>query len=94
MRMRLAIQLPRILLRVKTWTYPLAVSLPEDLPGGNSRVATYYAIGVQKYKAREIAGSNPVAFEWVFVAPLADLYDVNNNKVGMIKINDNAEAFW
>lgn len=69
---------------------PAAVSLPENLPGGNSRVATYYAIGVQKYKAREIAGSNPVAYEWVFVAPLADLYDVNNNKVG----THGAGPFW
>jgi hypothetical protein len=69
---------------------PAAVSLPENLPNGNSRVATYYAIGVQKYKAREIPGSNPVAYEWVFVAPLADLFDENNNKVG----THGAGPFW
>jgi hypothetical protein len=63
-------------------TIPASVSVPENLPNGNTRVATYYAVGVQKYKARIKAGSNPVAYEWVFVAPQADLYDVTNAKVG------------
>lgn len=36
---------------------PSAVALPDNFPCGNSRVATYYAVGVQKYKAREKAGS-------------------------------------
>ena len=61
---------------------PASVDLPANLPGGNTRVATYYAEGVQKYRAREKAGSNPVTYEWVFVAPDAALYDVNNVKVG------------
>ena len=69
---------------------PSAVDLPQNLPAGNSRVATYYAIGVQKYKARIKAGSNPEAYEWAFVAPQADLYDINNVKVG----THGAGPFW
>jgi hypothetical protein len=61
---------------------PASVDLPANLPNGNERVATFYAVGVQKYKAQEIAGSSPVAYQWVFVAPQADLYDVSNKKVG------------
>jgi hypothetical protein len=60
---------------------PAAVDLPANLPGGNSRVATYFAEGVQKYKAQPKAGS-PGTFEWVFVAPEANLYDATNAKVG------------
>ena len=69
---------------------PAVVDLPANLPNGNSRVATYYAVGVQKYKARVKAGSVPEAYEWVFVAPLADLYDVNNATVGI----HGAGPFW
>jgi hypothetical protein len=69
---------------------PEAISVPANLPAGNSRVATYYATGVQKYKARIKAGSNPVAFEWFFVAPEADLYDDKNRKVG----THGAGPFW
>lgn len=69
---------------------PAAVAVPENLPDGNSRVATYYAIGVQKYKARIKTGSDPVAYEWVFVAPQADLYDITNQKVGF----HGAGPFW
>jgi hypothetical protein len=61
---------------------PAEVDLPVSLPGGNSRVATYYAEGVQKYKAQVKAGSNPVTYEWIFVAPKADLFDASNNKIG------------
>ena len=61
---------------------PQAVELPQNLPNGNSRVATFYAIGVQKYKAQQIPGSSPLAYQWVFVAPEADLYDSTNTKVG------------
>jgi hypothetical protein len=57
-------------------TLPAIVSVPENLPNGNTRVATYYAVGVQKYKARIKAGSDPVSYEWVFVAPQAELYDI------------------
>ena len=66
------------------------VSVPENLPNGNTRVATFYAVGVQKYKARIKAGSDPVAYEWVFVAPQADLYDITNAKVG----THGAGPFW
>src|SRR6185503_21236440 len=61
---------------------PVAIDLPANIPQGNSRVATFYAEGVQKYKSQVKAGSSPVTFEWVFVAPQADLYDANNKKVG------------
>lgn len=61
---------------------PAAIDLPSNLPGGNTRVATYFAEGVQKYKAQQKAGSNPVTYEWVFVAPEAILYDATNTKVG------------
>jgi hypothetical protein len=61
---------------------PVPIELPANLPEGNTRVATFYAEGVQKYKAREKAGSNPVSYEWVFVAPQADLYDASNAKIG------------
>ncbi len=71
-------------------TIPAAVSVPDNLPNGNARVATYYAVGVQKYKARVKSGSDPVAYEWVFVAPQADLYDNTNSKVG----NHGAGPFW
>lgn len=69
---------------------PAAVAVPENLPNGNTRVATYYAVGVQKYKARVKTGSDPVAYEWVFVAPQADLYDNTNAKVG----THGAGPFW
>lgn len=68
---------------------PAAVALPDNLPAGNSRVATYYAVGVQKYKAREKAGS-PGVYEWVFVAPQANLYNSNNKKAG----THGAGPFW
>jgi Protein of unknown function (DUF3455) len=61
---------------------PAEIQLPANLPNGNTRVATFYAEGVQKYKASEITGSNPIAYEWVFVAPQADLYNSANTKIG------------
>jgi hypothetical protein len=69
---------------------PASVAVPENLPNGNTRVATYYAVGVQKYKARIKPGSNPVTYEWVFVAPQAVLYDITNAKVG----THGAGPFW
>lgn len=68
---------------------PEPVALPANLPGGNIRVATYFADGVQKYKARPKA-SNPAEFEWVFVAPEAALYDVSNTTIGV----HGAGPFW
>ena len=61
---------------------PAAIDLPANIPHGNSRVATFYAEGIQKYKSQPKAGSSPVTYEWVFVAPQADLYDATNRKVG------------
>jgi len=61
---------------------PVSVDLPANLPDGNTRVVTYYAVGVQKYKARMKAGTDPVQYEWVFVAPQASLYNMTNTKVG------------
>ena len=69
---------------------PASVAVPENLPNGNTRVATYYAVGVRKYRARIIAGSDPVAYEWVFVAPDANLYDNTNTKAG----HHGAGPFW
>ncbi|MBC7886904.1 MAG: DUF3455 domain-containing protein [Ferruginibacter sp.] len=60
---------------------PAAIDLPANLPGGNSRLATYYAEGVQKYKAQLKPGSTN-EYEWVFVAPEANLYNASNTKVG------------
>jgi hypothetical protein len=61
---------------------PAAIELPANLPNGNTRVVTFYAEGVQKYKAQPKAGSSPVTYEWVFVAPEANLYDATNAKAG------------
>ncbi len=61
---------------------PSAVDLPANAPKGNSRVATYFAVGVQKYKAQQKPGTDPGVYEWAFVAPKADLYDKTNHKVG------------
>ena len=61
---------------------PASVDLPANLPNGNSRVLTLFAEGVQKYKAQQKAGSDPATYEWVFVAPQADLFDLTNKKVG------------
>lgn len=69
---------------------PAVVDLPANLPNGNTRVATYFAEGVQKYKAQVKTGSNPVTYEWVFVAPQADLYDATNKKAG----THGAGPFW
>lgn len=62
---------------------PAEIELPINAPYGNARVATYYATGVQKYKAQQKAGSETGVYEWVFVAPLADLFDVTNKKIGI-----------
>jgi Protein of unknown function (DUF3455) len=61
---------------------PAAIDLPVKTPGNYKRVATYYAEGVQKYRAQQKAGSDPATYEWVFVAPQADLYDASNRKIG------------
>ncbi|GHN00842.1 hypothetical protein WSM22_23310 [Cytophagales bacterium WSM2-2] len=61
---------------------PSEVKLPDNLPNGNERVATYFAQGVQIYKAQAEAGTNPTTYQWVLVGPKADLYDHANNKIG------------
>jgi hypothetical protein len=68
-----------------------AVDLQANLPNGITRIATYYAEGVQKYKAQAKAGSSPVTYEWVFVAPQADLYDATNKKIGTHSAGPNWE---
>ena len=60
---------------------PAEIDLPVN-PNGNTRVATFYAEGVQKYKSQLITGSEPATYQWVFVAPQADLFDATNAKVG------------
>lgn len=69
---------------------PVPVDLPANPPKGNDRVITLYAEGVQKYKAQQIAGSNPVAYRWAFVAPQAVLYNSYNQNVG----THGAGPFW
>ena len=71
----------RIIQASEDLVIPDAVALPANLPAGNARVATYYAVGVQKYKAQSKAAT-PGTFEWVFVAPEAKLYDGTNMEVG------------
>jgi len=61
---------------------PETIQVPANLPGGNTRVATFFAEGVQKYRAQQRAGSDPATYEWVFIAPQADLYDITNKKTG------------
>jgi Protein of unknown function (DUF3455) len=63
-------------------TIPAAVDVEANMPTGNTRVATYFARGVQKYKAQYMPGTYPFKYEWVFVAPQADLFDENNRIVG------------
>ena len=65
---------------------PAAVALPP----GSTRVATFYAVGVQKYRARIKAGSNPVTYEWALVAPDARLFNASNEWVG----THGAGPFW
>jgi hypothetical protein len=72
----------REIMKSETLVIPAAVDVPANLPGGNSRVATYFAEGVQQYKARIKPGSSPAAYEWIFVAPQANLYDITGKKVG------------
>lgn len=62
-------------------TIPAEVDIPSNRPAGNTRVATYYAAGVQKYRAQGKTGT-PGAYEWVFTAPKADLFNSSNVKVG------------
>lgn len=67
---------------------PASIALPDN-PHGYTRVATYYAKGVQMYKAQLKAGTTAV-YEWVLVAPDAKLYDKTNKKVG----SHGAGPFW
>jgi hypothetical protein len=59
---------------------PAAITIPENLPTGNVRVATYFAVGVQKYKAEAIPNTSD--FKWVLAGPDASLYNANNVQVG------------
>jgi hypothetical protein len=68
------------ILRSETLTIPASIEIPAN-PAGNTRVATFFAEGVQKYKAKLKAGST-TEYEWVFVAPQAELYDMENKMVG------------
>lgn len=61
----------------------LVIPAEVDLPNsGNTRIATYYAKGVQIYNARQKAGSDPATYEWVFASPSAILFNNNNEQVG------------
>ena len=58
---------------------PTEVAIPN---AEDARVATYYAKGVQIYNAQVIEGSDPVAYQWVFASPSANLYNERNELVG------------
>jgi hypothetical protein len=61
----------------------LAMPVEVDLPNsGNTRVATYYATGVQIYNARQKADTDPAVYEWVFASPSAILFNDKNEQVG------------
>ncbi|OJV14955.1 MAG: hypothetical protein BGO21_20025 [Dyadobacter sp. 50-39] len=62
-------------------TMPGTFALPPNA-GGYERAATYYAVGVQKYRAQVKDGPGPVQYQWVFAGPEADLYDASNAKIG------------
>lgn len=70
---------------------PSSVDIATQFPGNTNRVLTLYAQGVQKYKAQAKAGSFPVTYEWVFVAPQAALYDASNKIVGTHSAGPNWE---
>lgn len=61
---------------------PETIAVPLNAPSGNKRLATYFAEGVQKYKAQQVPGSDPVVYQWVLKGPRADLYDFTNKKIG------------
>ena len=61
---------------------PAAIELPDNGPNGNIRVATFFAEGVQKYKAQQVPGSSPATYRWLLVAPQAVLYNTSNTQVG------------
>jgi hypothetical protein len=67
---------------------PSGIQFPDSLPNQTQRIATYYAEGVQKYKAQLKSGTTQ--YEWVFVAPDAKLYDKTNKIVG----THGAGPFW
>ncbi|NIJ55511.1 DUF3455 domain-containing protein [Dyadobacter arcticus] len=67
--------------RALALSIPAQVALPAN-PNGNTILATYFATGVQRYRAQEKFYSNPVSYEWAFVAPQADLFNVSNAKIG------------
>jgi hypothetical protein len=58
--------------------------VPENLkPSANESVAMIVAAkGVQIYECRQVKNQAD-AYEWAFVAPLADLFDASGNKVGI-----------
>ena len=62
-------------------TLPATIDFPANA-SGHTRVATYYAQGVQKYVSQIKYGGSPVIYEWVLNGPQAELYDANNRKVG------------
>jgi hypothetical protein len=67
------------------------LQLPQHISvNGSTRVATYFAKGVQLYKAQVKAGSSPASYEWVFVAPQAELFGSDNKKKG----THGAGPFW
>ena len=89
--MRKRVFLPLILLCLvapwpRTIAGPAATSaapLPAGLevPAGQVPALVLAARGVQIYECRPVSGQ-PGKFEWVFIAPEADLFDAEGQKVG------------
>jgi hypothetical protein len=61
---------------------PASVSVPENLPYGNTRVSTYYAVGVQKYKAKLKQELILLLMNGYLLLPGVTLYDITNAEVG------------
>jgi len=59
-----------------------AVQVPDSLkPGGDEALALIAAArGVQIYECRARKGE--AGYEWVFVAPEAELFDASGNRIG------------
>jgi hypothetical protein len=61
----------------------LVIPAEVDLPNSdNTRVATFYAKGVQIYSARQKPDTDPAEYEWAFVSPSANLFNDKNEQVG------------
>jgi Protein of unknown function (DUF3455) len=61
---------------------PCTVTIPDTLKAGTDEVliASYYGVGTQNYEVKVDTASSG-AFKWVFIEPVANLYDNKGNLV-------------